>query len=97
MTLFFNHEQAAALLGTDVEGVKLLIRQGELRKTPDGIPADEVALFILGERFSLQTAKLADGISKHVMDDIGRTLRRHGGQPRLRLLAPREAESAGRE
>ena len=47
MTLFFNYDQAAALLGTDVEGVKELIRQGELRFTPDGIPADEVALFLL--------------------------------------------------
>lgn len=47
MTLYFNHEQAADLLSTDVEGVKDLIRRGELTLTPDGIPSDEVALFLM--------------------------------------------------
>ena len=46
-TLFLNYEQAANLLDTDVEGVKAYIRQGELTVGPDGIPCDEVALFLL--------------------------------------------------
>ena len=47
MTLFLNHEQAADLLGTDVEGVKSLIAQGELNLTPDGISSADVALLIM--------------------------------------------------
>ena len=47
MTLFFNHEQAADLLGTDVEGVKALIAKGELVLTADGIASADVALLIM--------------------------------------------------
>lgn len=46
-TLFLNYEQAADLLNTDVEGVKAYIREGELTVGTDGIPCDEVALFLL--------------------------------------------------
>jgi hypothetical protein len=46
MTLFFNREQAADLLGISVDEVEDLLERGELSRTPDGIPADEVALLI---------------------------------------------------
>jgi hypothetical protein len=49
VTLFFNYDQAADLLSTDVEGVKDLIRRGELSLTSDGIPSAEVALLLLDQ------------------------------------------------
>jgi len=47
VTLFFTLEQAAALLGCDVEQVEVSLRHGELTRCRDGIPADQVALLLM--------------------------------------------------
>jgi hypothetical protein len=41
------------------------------------ISDDEVAMFILGESFTLQTAKLGSNEVKLIADNIGRSIRRH--------------------
>ena len=47
MTLFVNLEQAAALLGTDVEGVEALLASGELVRGPYGISSADIACLLL--------------------------------------------------
>lgn len=47
MQLFLTEEQAAALLGVDVETVRSYLDAGELTRSRDGISSAEVAAWLL--------------------------------------------------
>jgi len=81
---------ALSVIQADLEGKQLLwaidIKSGEMELLLPGIEPvgyhawfndNSVAMFILGNTFTLQTATLGDDVARIAAENIGRTLRRH--------------------
>jgi len=72
-----DQKQRLWAINIDSGELELLLPDVEPVGYHDWFNEHEVAMFILGESFTLQTAALGTGGSKEVADNIGRTIRKH--------------------
>jgi len=72
-----DQKQRLWAINIDSGEMELLLADVEPVGYHDWFSEHEVAMFILGESFTLHTATLGTGGSKEVADNIGRTIRKH--------------------